>query len=315
MKTILISGGSGLVGRHLCKKLKEKGYTVCILSRASRQGTNMSTYSWDVDKKVIEKEAIETADFIIHLAGANIEDKRWTAKRRQLIVESRVKSGQLIFESLKENKNKLKAFISASAVGFYGTTTTDKIFSETDPPSNDFLGDTCLKWEQSADSFEKLGIRTVKIRTGVVLTRQGGALAKMTSPIKIGIGFALGNGRQFIPWIHIDDLCGIYIKAVEDTEMNGAYNAVAPAYSTNRDFTKTLARVLKKPFWFPKIPALVLNLLFGKMSEILLEGSRISSEKIIKAGYQFKFPVLEKALLDILKKNTNENLVITSKIS
>lgn len=304
MKTILISGGSGLVGRHLSKKLKEKGYNVCILSRASGRVTNMSTISWDVDKKIIEKKAIETADFIIHLAGANIGDKRWTAKRRQLIIESRVKSGQLIFESLKENKNKLKAFISASAVGFYGTTTTDKIFSETDPPSNDFLGDTCLQWEQSADSFEKLGLRTVKIRTGVVLTKQGGALAKMTSPIKIGIGSALGNGRQFIPWIHIDDLCGIYIKAVEDTEMTGAYNAVAPDYKTNRDFTKTLARVLKKPFWFPDIPALLLKLIFGKMSEILLNGSRVSSEKIIKAGYSFKFINLESALLDLLTKNT-----------
>jgi len=304
MKTILISGGSGLVGRHLSKKLKEKGYNVCILSRASGRVTNMSTYSWDVDKKIIEKKAIETADFIIHLAGANIGDKRWTAKRRQLIIESRVKSGQLIFEKLKENKNKLKAFISASAIGYYGTITTDKIFFETDPSSKDFLGDTCLQWEQSADSFEKLGIRTVKIRTGVVLTKQGGALAKMTSPIKIGIGSALGNGRQFIPWIHIDDLCGIYIKAVEDTEMTGAYNAVAPDYKTNRDFTKTLARVLKKPFWFPDIPALLLKLIFGKMSEILLNGSRVSSEKIIKAGYSFKFINLESALLDLLTKNT-----------
>ena len=171
MKTILISGGSGVVGRHLCEKLKDKGYDVCILSRTNRQGTEMSTYSWDAGKKTIEKEIFETADYIVHLAGANIGDKRWTAKRRQLIIDSRVKSGQLIFEKLNENKNKLKAFISASAVGYYGTIPTDKIFVETDPPSNDFLGNTCRQWEQSADSFEKLGIRTVKIRAGVVLSK------------------------------------------------------------------------------------------------------------------------------------------------
>lgn len=304
MMTILITGGSGVVGRHLCEKLKDKGYDVHILSRTSRQGTEMSTYSWDLGKKTIEKEIFETADYIVHLAGANIGDKRWTAKRRQLIIDSRVKSGQLIFEKLNENKNKLKAFISASAVGYYGTIPTDKIFVETDPPSNDFLGNTCRQWEQSADSFEKLGIRTVKIRTGVVLSNQGGALEKMMLPIKIGIGSFLGNGRQYIPWIHIDDLCGIYIKAVEDTEMKGAYNAVAPDYETNRDFTKTLARVLKKPLWFPNIPALMLYLIFGKMSEILLKGNKVSPEKIIKAGFIFKFATLESALVDLLQMNT-----------
>ena len=302
MKTILITGGSCVVGRHLCEKLKDKGYDVHVLSRTSRQGTEMSTYSWDAGKKTIEKEIFETADYIVHLAGANIGDKRWTAKRRQLIIDSRVKSGQLIFEKLNENKNILKAFISASAVGYYGTIPTDKIFVETDPPSNDFLGNTCRQWEQSADSFEKMGIRTVKIRTGVVLSHQGGALEKMILPIKIGIGSFLGNGRQYIPWIHIDDLCGIYIKAVEDTEMKGAYNAAAPDYKTNRDFTKTLARVLQKPLWFPNIPALLLNLIFGKMSEILLKGNKVSPEKIIKAGYIFKFPNLESALVDLLKK-------------
>ncbi len=200
-----------------------------------------------LDKKILAKETIDTADFIIHLAGANIGEKRWTAKRRQLIIDSRVKSGQWIFEKIQENKIKLNAFISASATGYYGTLVADKIFSETDPPSNDFLGNTCQQWEQSADSFQKTGIRTVKIRTGVVLTKRGGALAKMAFIIKKGFGAAFGNGRQYIPWIHIDDLCGIYIKAVEDTGMSGAYNAVAPDFRTNRDFTRTLARVLKRP--------------------------------------------------------------------
>lgn len=301
METILISGGTGLVGRQLCKKLKDKGYRVTILSRTNRQNTDTQIYHWDPDKKVIEKEAIETTDYIIHLAGANIGDKRWTTKRRQLIIDSRVNSGQLILDKFKEI-NKLKAFISASAIGYYGTVTSDRIFCEADPPSNDFLGETCRQWEQSADSFEKLGVRTVKIRTSIVLTRQGGALAKMIIPIKIGIGSAIGNGRQYMPWIHIDDLCGIYIKAIEDTQINGAYNAVAPDHKTNRDFTKTLARVLKKPFWFPNIPAIVIKIIFGKMSSILLKGSRVSSDKIRTAGYNFLFPDLESTLTNLFTK-------------
>lgn len=304
MATILITGGTGVIGKHLSEKFKEKGYSVAILSRVSRHDTDIRSYAWNIDKSEIEKLAIETADSIIHLAGANIGDKRWSNKRRQLIIDSRIKTGKLIFEKLKENKNKPKAFISASAIGFYGTITTNKIFSETDPPSSDFLGDTCRQWEQSADRFEELGIRTVKIRTGLVLTKQGGVLAKMILPINIGIGSAMGSGRQHMPWIHIDDLCGIYIKAVEDIEMNGAYNAVAPEHKTNKDFTKTLARVLKKPYWFPNIPALLLKLIFGKKSEILLKGSRVSSEKITSAGYRFKFTNLESALLDLLTKNT-----------
>jgi len=299
METILISGGTGIVGTYLCKKLLDKGYHVAILSRVSRQGTDIPTYAWDVDKNEIEKEAIETADYIIHLAGTNIGDKRWTAKRRQLIIDSRVKSGQLILDNIKENKHKLKAFITASAIGYYGTITSDKIFCETDTPSIDFLGDTCQQWEEMADGFEQLGIRTVKIRTGVVVTKQGGALAKMIRPVNMGIGSAIGNGTQYMPWIHIDDLCGIYIKAIEDTHMNGAYNAVAPDHKTNRDFTRILARILKKPFWFPSIPTLVMKIVFGTMSDMLLKGSRVSSNKITTAGYTFLYPDLDHALTNL----------------
>ncbi len=304
MATILITGGTGLVGRFLCKKLKNKGYSVAILGRTSQKVAEITTYTWDIEKNEIEKEAIEKADYIIHLTGANISESRWTAKRKKLIIDSRVKSAQLIFEKLKENTNQVKAFISASAIGYYGTISTDKIFSETDVPANDFLGKTCRQWEQSADRFEQLGIRVVKIRTGVVLAKQGGALAKMITPIKLGIGSAIGNGRQYLPWVHIEDLCDIYIKAIEDTQMNGVYNAVAPDHKTNRDFTETLAHVLRKPFWFPNIPAIVMKIIFGKMSAMLLKGSRVSSEKIKNAGYKFKFAKLEGALVNLLVENT-----------
>jgi uncharacterized protein len=303
MKNILITGGSGFVGMHLTNLLKANGCEVSWLTRKIDTGKDITQYLWSWNNKTIEKGAIEKADAIIHLAGANIGDKRWTAKRRQLIIDSRVKSGQLIFEKLKENKNNVKAFISASAIGYYGTITSGKIFSETDPPSNDFLGDTCRQWEEPACEIEKLGIRTVKIRTGLVLTNQGGALPKMITPINAGIGSPIGTGRQYMPWIHIEDLCNIYIKAIEDTKMSGAYNGVAPDYKTNSDFSKSLTHVLKKSFWFPNIPSFIIKLIFGKMSAILLNGSRVSSEKIITAGYSFKFTNLESAFVDLLATN------------
>jgi len=302
MSTVLITGGTGLVGKHLHKRLKEKGYDVSILTRAKKQETEIPTYTWDLEKSEIQKEAIETADYIIHLAGANIGDKRWTDKRKQLIIDSRVKTGELIYNKIKEQNKDLQAFISASAIGYYGTISSDKIFTEKDLPANDFLGNTCRQWEQTTDRFKDLGIRTVKIRTGVVLTKQGGALSKMTTPVRMGIGSAIGNGKQYLPWIHIDDLCSFYIKAIEDTQIEGAYNAAAPDQKTNKEFTRILARILKKPFWFPNVPAITMKLIFGKMSGILLEGSRISTDKLKASGYNFLFPDLESALNDLIRK-------------
>ena len=302
MKNVLITGGTGLVGKHLSEKLKQNGYRVSILSRKSDKNKDIPVYAWDVEKNILEKDALEKADYIIHLAGANIGESRWTDGRKQLIIDSRVKSGNLIFEEVKKNKIQLKAFISASAVGYYGAITSEKIFKESDPPCNDFLGETCRLWEQTADQFENVGIRTVKIRSGIVLAKEEGALPKMMVPVKMAIGSAIGDGKQYIPWIHIDDICNIYLKALEDETMRGAYNAAAPDHKTNKEFTKTLATVLNVPFWFPAVPAFTLKIMFGKMSEMLLKGSRVSADKIIAAGFQFRFPELESALKNILKK-------------
>ncbi len=304
MKTILITGGTGLIGKHLCKKLQALGYHVIILSRIGNANQNPPIYAWNVNKKELNKEAIEKADCIIHLAGANIGDKRWTPKRKQEILDSRIKASQLLFEKTKETPNQLKVFISASAIGYYGAITSGTIFKETDAPANDFLGDVCHQWEQSVDAFETLGIRVVKIRTGVILTKQGGALAKMSRIIKMGLGSAIGNGKQYIPWIHVDDLCEICIKAIEDTQMKGAYNAVAPEHKTNKEFNRTIAHVMHKAFWFPNVPAFALKLLFGSMSVILLKGSRVSSEKIITAGHSFRFATLESALADLFSPSS-----------
>ena len=167
-------------------------------------------------------------------------------------------------------------------------------------PGDDFLGHTCKLWESTADEFSAVGIRTVKIRIGVVLSKQGGALSKMAMPVKRGFGSAIGSGKQFIPWIHIDDLCEIYIKAIEDLDIHGAYNAVAPEDVSNKEFTQTIASILKRKLWFPNVPAFIMKLVFGKMSEILLQGSRVSSKKIQDAGYKFQYPSLESALKHIM---------------
>lgn len=299
MTKVLITGGTGLVGQHLSKMLLSKGYEVSILSRTKSIDSKISVFYWDINKNTIDKEAINSVDYIIHLAGVNIAGKRWTKSRKQEIIDSRVKSTELLFYNIDPNHN-LNAFISASAIGYYGAITSNHIFTETDSPANDFLGETCRLWEDSANKFQNHGIRTVKIRTGIVLSKQGGALSKMIKPFKLGFGSALGSGKQFMPWIHIDDLCEIYIKAIEDSEMNGAYNAVAPEHINNTAFSRKIAKQLKKPFWALKIPAFLFKILFGEMADILLKGSRVSSDKIIASGYDFKYPTLKSALKNLM---------------
>ena len=296
MAKVLITGGTGLVGTHLGRKLQELGYEIAILSRTKRNVNKVQTFFWDYNKNEIDKDAINTSDYIIHLAGENLGERRWTSKRKQLIFNSRIKSAELIYNNLDKGNNRLRAFITASAIGYYGAKTYDKVFSETDPPADDFLGQTCKKWEQVADRFADIGIRTVKIRTGVVLAKQGGVLPKIIIPIKLGIGSAIGDGNQYLPWIHIDDLCSIYVKAIEDTQMSSAFNAVAPEHKTNKQFIETVARNLDRPLWFPKIPAIAIKVILGKMSEMILTGSRISSDKIKNSGFVFRYPNLESAL-------------------
>ncbi|NQV42694.1 MAG: TIGR01777 family protein [Candidatus Marinimicrobia bacterium] len=300
MSTVLISGGTGLVGQRLSAALSERGYEVMLLSRKNASSLKYSTYTWNPEEQEIAHEAIARADYVVNLAGVNISEKKWTNTRKQEIADSRVKSGQLLTNSIRENNKKIKAFISASAVGYYGAETSEKVFSENDSPASDFLGNTCETWEKPAGEISKLGIRSVILRIGVVLAREGGALPKMMLPIKYGVGSALGDGKQYIPWIHIDDLVGILIQSIEAEGMNGSYNAVAPESTNNESFMRLVANILKKPFFLPKVPATILRMLLGEMAVIVLEGSRVSAEKIIESGYKFVYPELNAALRDLL---------------
>lgn len=301
MEKVLIAGGSGLIGQQLAKHLQNKGYAVRILGRSKDAKPTYPTYIWNIASNYIETDALQQVDYIINLAGENIGSKAWTKKRKKEILTSRTKSTKLLFKTILQNKIPLKAYITASAVGYYGAITSEKIFTEKDKHADDFLGNVCEKWETASHVIENLNIRTVQIRTGVVLTQKGGALEKMMTPIKKGFGAVLGNGNQFVPWIHIDDLCGIYEFALQNSKIEGAYNGVAPEYIEHKYFTYSLAKKLKKKIWLPAIPAFMLKLLLGEMADLVLYGSRISSEKLAKTGFQFNYPSLEKAFKAIFK--------------
>ena len=300
MAKVLISGGTGSIGSLMADFLHRQGHEVGLLSRSEKNDGTFKTYKWNIKDNYLDPEALESCDYIIHLAGAGIADKAWTAGRKKEIIESRVLSTDLLYNQVKKHKTPLKAFISASAVGYYGQVTSNKNFTEKDKSANDFVGKTCFLWEQAAEQFEDLGIRTVRLRIGVVLMEKGGALEKMVQPIRMGFGSPLGSGKQYIPWIHVDDLIGMFYKALTSDDMSGAYNAVAPEPANNAEFTRILAQVLNKKLWLPNVPAFVLKALLGDRASLVLKGSRVSSKKIESTGYTFKYTSLEPALKNLL---------------
>ena len=305
MATILITGGTGLVGKALGQALLEKGYNIVILSRqADKKSTiaNLSYANWNVEEQTIDDNAIATADYIIHLAGAGVADKRWTKKRKQEIIDSRVNSCKLIVDSLKRIPNKVKAVVSASAIGWYGA---DPVipnplpFEETNPADKAFLGDTCSLWEQSIEPVTQSGKRLVKLRIGIVLSKDGGALKEFLKPLKLGVAAILGNGKQMISWIHIDDLVKMFVAAIENEMMSGVYNAVAPNPVSNKELTLTLARDRKKFFIPFYVPTFILKMMLGELSIEVLKSATVSSSKIQQVGFQFTFTTIKEALTNI----------------
>lgn len=299
VKNILITGGSGLIGTRLTELLLSKGYQVSCLGRTIKT-QHVKTFLWNIDEQRIEENAFLNVHTIIHLAGAGISDKRWTQKRKQEILESRTKSTRLLKDELNKRTHHIKNFISASAIGYYGFEDYEKEFVESDKPGKDYTAKVTHEWENEVDKIATLGLRVVKIRTGIVLSNQGGALTKLARPIKLMAGAPLGSGKQYLSWIHIDDLCNIYIKGIEDNSMEGTYNAAAPNPVTNKMFTQVLAKVFHKPLFLPNVPAFVLKLIVGEMAEIVINGAKVSSNKIQKAGFNFQFKTLQSALNNLL---------------
>lgn len=299
MEKVLISGASGLLGKAIAEKLRNKGFEVLTLSRSRKNDKN--SFVWNIEKGQIEEEAVKNSDYMIHLAGEGIADKKWTDERKKQIIESRTKSTQLLLKAIKSTGANIKAFVSASAVGYYGAVTSEKIFSENDLPANDFLGQSCKAWEDSVDEISKLGIRTVKFRIGVVLSKDGGALPKMAAPFKFYMGAVLGSGKQYIPWVHINDVANAFMFAIQNEQLNGAYNLTAPGGGvSNREFSKILAKVLSKPILLPPVPEFALKLLLGEMADLVLKGSRVSSKKLSDTGFKFEYDDLGLALTKLI---------------
>lgn len=296
METILITGGTGLIGKALNECLTAANYKVHILTRTPK---NEGEFAWDLKANTIDKRAFEGVSYIIHLAGAGIADKKWTANRKKELVDSRVHSTKLLYQYVRDLKIPLKKFISASGIGYYGSVTGNRIFQESDAPGNDFIANLCVAWEQAGHQFDNLSIPVSIFRTGVVLSKSGGALKKMNTPLVLN---ALGSGKQALPWIHIDDLCGLYLEAVQNETLVGVFNAVAPEKHSNHSFMQALARTLKKPLLPLNVPGFVLKLLLGELASIVLEGSSISAEKTQK-HYPFKYPKLFTALDNLYRKN------------
>ncbi|RYY34360.1 MAG: TIGR01777 family protein [Sphingobacteriaceae bacterium] len=300
MKSILITGGSGGLGRQLTQLLLEKGYTVSHLSRSPGKNPQVKTFIWDVDKGVIDEDCTKGVDTIIHLAGAGIADERWTEKRKKVLVESRTKSIALLYSVLKRKPHQVEKVVSASGIGYYSNR-GDELMDESSAPYTDFLAQCCIEWEAAVDEGHQLGLKIAKFRTGVVLDKEAGALPQLSMPIKFGFGAALGSGKQWISWIHWQDVALMYLYAIENN-LEGVFNMSAPHPATNKQLTKAVAKVLKRPLWLPNVPGFTLKLALGEMAILVLGSTKVSAQKIEDAGYKFKFPHLHVALTNIYAK-------------
>ena len=308
MQTILITGGTGMVGQSLTNVLLAKGYQVIVLTRQQKQSSraHFSFAQWDLNKDWIDPAAIAAADYIIHLAGEGVADKRWTAARKKAILDSRVNSSALLVKVLKENPNKVKAIVAASAIGWYGPDnekSKQSGFVETDVVDSSFLGDTCRQWEESMHPVKAMGIRLVTIRIGIVFNKMGGALAEFMKPAKLGAAAILGDGQQMVSWIHQQDLNRLMLFALEQEQVEGVYNAVAPDPVNNAILTKAIASRFYTwaiPF---NVPSFILKVMLGEMSVEVLKSAKVSASKIIAAGFKFDYASMDEALDDLLISN------------
>lgn len=295
------------MGSALTKMLAEKGHTIIVLTRKAKPSTGRIVYKeWDVDKGLIDQSAISEADYLVHLAGANVADGRWTEKRKKEIIESRVKSGELLVKTLHTVPNKVRAVIAASAQGWYGADPripNPKPFVETDGADDQFLGKTSKLWEGAITPVAAMGKRLVIFRIGIVLSNNGGAYPEFKKPLRFGAATILGSGKQVISWIHIDDLVRLFTTAIENEQWQGIYNAVAPNPVSNRELILQIARQ-RGGFYFPfHVPAFALKAALGEMSTEVLKSTTVSSQKAEAAGFQFKYPTIGKAVAALLQKS------------
>jgi uncharacterized protein (TIGR01777 family) len=292
---ILITGASGLIGKALQESFAAKGYEMLLATRSEPK--TALQIQWDADTGFREEdlERLEGLDAVIHLAGEGIAGLRWTDEKKKAIRDSRVFGTRSIIETFDKLKNKPKTFISGSAIGFYGDRGDDEM-TEASPAGKTFLAEVCKEWEAESRRAEDLGIRTVLLRTGIVLSKDGGALATMLTPFKLGVGGVIGDGKQWMSWISLDDVVGIVNYVLEHENVRGAVNNTAPNPVTNEEFTKALGSVLYRPTFLP-LPEFAVHMVFGEMGDaLLLDSTRVIPKRMKDAGYEFKYPELKAAL-------------------
>ena len=302
MKSILIAGGTGLVGKHLSKTLVEKGYQVSHLSRRENLQAKYPAYRWDLKEKFIDPKAIKQADIIINLAGSNIGEGRWTKASKKIAIDSRVIGNELLHQYVKQHQPNLEAFIAASAMGYYGDR-EDEILGEDSPAgSGGFLVECCTLWEKAIHSFDDTNIRTIIFRIPLVLSTQGGALSKMLPSYQFGLGAFFGDGQQWYSWVHPEDISNMFITAIENKNWSGTFNAGTPNPVRNKEMAVAIKKALNKFALVLPAPALFLKIGLGEMSSSVLGSTRLSAKKILDAGFKFQHPELVPALQDIIKR-------------
>ena len=299
--TVLITGATGLIGREIVKQCHDKGFNVHYLTTSKSKLATESNYKgffWNPNNNEIDHSCFDGVSTIINLVGASIS-KRWTKSYKKEILESRTKTAQLLQDTIRLYNYNIKHVVSASAIGIYPSSFTNYYDEAYDQNSDSFLGTVVAKWEDAIDGFKELGCKVAKIRIGLVLARQGGALPEIIKPIKFGAGAAFGNGKQWQSWIHVTDLANIFLHVVAH-KLEGVYNGVAPNAVTNSELTKTVAKVLHRPLIMPNIPKPLMKLILGEMHMLLFESQRVNSDKIKAKGFYFKYANLKPALIDIL---------------
>lgn len=298
MSTVLLAGGTGLIGSRLTKMLRAQSHTVRILTRRP-SGENQ--YAWDPESGAIDDRALPGVDHVINLAGAGIADKRWTAARKRLLIDSRVQSARTLRDAFIRLGTRPRSYLSASAIGIYGNS-GERMMTEADAPvDNSFMVDCCRQWEAAADEVAALGIRTVKFRIGIVLAKEGGALAEFVKPLRFGLGAYFADGKAWYSWIHRDDVCRLFLWAMDAPDVAGVFNAAAPNPARNKQLVQSTAKALGRAAVIAPAPALALRLALGEMSVVVLNSNRVSAQKVLQSGFRFEHPELDEALNSILK--------------
>jgi uncharacterized protein (TIGR01777 family) len=295
---ILITGGTGMIGQRLAELLIDGGHDVALLTREPSKSSHYRLFGWDPAAGTIDPAAVPYADCVVNLAGSNVAEGKWTPSRKHEILRSRLDGLELLHRELAKPGHHVRTLLSASAIGIYGDRGDELLYenSPTAAPADDFLADVVLQWEAAARAIAAPGLRVVLPRIGIVLSPEGGALVPIARTVRFGAGAPLGSGRQYMSWIHLDDMCRLLGQMLQDELWHGEYNAVAPTPVTNQEFTETLAQVMHRPLVLPKVPAFGLKLAMGEMSEIVLGSQRVSADKVLSQGFQFEYPTLRAAL-------------------